>query len=73
MNTLTEAQRKAIIDYTTDLTRRTMEMALALFDNAGSPPPGNGAVPAAGLTSVPAVPIAPRKRGRPRKHPLPQG
>lgn len=77
MNTLTDAQRKALIDYTVDLTRRTMELALVLFDDASGATPlaqPNGTMHLAGtpLTmTAPGVPIAPRKRGRPRKHPLP--
>jgi hypothetical protein len=60
MNTLTEMQRKAIIAYTADITNRAIEFAMALQ--------GTPAVP---IPPAEVIAAAPRKRGRPRKNPLP--
>lgn len=62
MNTLTEAQKQAIATYTMDIANRAVEFVLAFTaaqPTAGSP------------TAEGVIAVAPRKRGRPRKHPLP--
>lgn len=61
MTALTEMQRRAIINYTNQVTTLALELALALA-NMGT----------AGLqvATEPPAPVK-RPRGRPRKHPLP--